>query len=111
MTNILCKPREIDKEFDLSDFKPIVTRNWGYEISIFKHYQPDNEQLVNECFEYDYSSSKIYKFVKENELQEIKELLRNWYPQIFSTFKYYASALIGAAVIKYIYLIVSLHYS
>jgi len=43
MTKILCKPRELDKEFDLSDFKPIVTRNWGYEISIFKHYQPDNE--------------------------------------------------------------------
>lgn len=55
---------------------------------------------MNECFEYDYSSSKIYKLVKENELSEIKELLRNWYPQIFSTFKYYASALIGASVIR-----------
>lgn len=43
MTKILCKPREFDKEFDLNGFKPIIAHTWGYEISIFKNYQPDNE--------------------------------------------------------------------
>lgn len=95
---IYSKPREEEKIYDLSHFMNKKGHFWSYEISIFKNYQPDNEELVNECFEYDYSTSKIGRLIKEAEALEVKEILREYYPYLFTSYKLYASMLIGASV-------------
>ena len=69
---------------------------WSYEISIFT----DNEELVDEFFECDFQTSKINRIVRDpNELMEVKEILREYYPYIFASYKFYASTLIGASVL------------
>lgn len=75
------------------------SNHWCYEISIFKNYQPDNEELIDECFEYDFRTSKIPRLIKDFEVDEIKEILRDVYPFIFNSFKLFASFLIGASVL------------
>ena len=65
MTQIYCRPREEEKKFDLSAYLNRKMYGWTVETSIFKNYQPDNEALIGECFEFDFQSSKIARLVKE----------------------------------------------
>ncbi|CAD8208269.1 unnamed protein product [Paramecium pentaurelia] len=96
---IFSKPREEERTYDLTQYMNKKQTFWSYEISIFKNYQPDNEELIDECFEYDFQSSKINRIVRDpNELMEIKELLREYYPHIFASYKFYASTLIGSSI-------------
>lgn len=97
---IFSKPREEEKTFDLAKFLTKREKQfWSYELSIFKNYQPDNEEIIDECFEYDYGSSKINKIIKDPlEYNEVKEIMREYYPYIFASYKFYASTLIGATI-------------
>ncbi|CAD8122767.1 unnamed protein product [Paramecium sonneborni] len=96
---IFSKPREEERTYDLTQYMNKKQTFWSYEISIFKNYQPDNEELIDECFEYDFQSSKINRIVRDpNELLEVKELLREYYPSIFASYKFYASTLIGSSI-------------
>ncbi|CAD8064944.1 unnamed protein product [Paramecium sonneborni] len=96
---IFSKPREEEKTFDLTQFSTKTEKFWSYEISIFKNYQPDNDELIDECFEYDYGSSKINKIIKDPiEYNEVKEIMREYYPYIFAAYKFLASTLIGATI-------------
>ncbi|CAD8069790.1 unnamed protein product [Paramecium sonneborni] len=97
---IFSKPREEQKTFDLTKFLTKREKQfWSYELSIFKNYQPDNEEVIDECFEYDYGSSKINKIIKDPlEYNEVKEIMREYYPYIFASYKFYASTLIGATI-------------
>lgn len=54
--------------------------------------------MIDECFEYDFSTSKISRVVKDTEIDEVKEVLRGYYPYLFTAFKFYASTLIGASI-------------
>ena len=87
-------------------FKPIISKNWDVAItirprpkpripgkaikppwdfnkSIFASYKPDNEELLNECFEMDWKNSKMLKLLKkEEELYKVKMALKKSYPVI-----------------------------
>ncbi|CAD8120300.1 unnamed protein product [Paramecium sonneborni] len=96
---IFSKPREEERTYDLTQYMNKKQAFWSYEISIFKNYQPDNDELVDECFEYDFQTSKINRIVRDpQELMEVKEILREYYPYIFASYKFYASTLIGASI-------------
>jgi hypothetical protein len=48
--------------------------------SVFKDYKPDNPQKLEECFEFDWSCSKIEKVIKgEEEIAQSKEYIRSNY--------------------------------
>ena len=47
---------------------------------------------MNECFEFDFESSKIARLVKEAEVASVREILRKFYQLFFNGYKYYASA-------------------
>ena len=65
---------------------------WTFPISLFVKWRPDDAELVNLCFEYDWDSGKIPKIVKdEKQVQQIKEFFRERYKKIKDTYKYYAS--------------------
>lgn len=72
-------------------------------MSIFKNYQPDNEALIDECFEFDFSSSKIARLVREQEADDVRDTLREYYPLFFHTYKYYASSNLQANVRRIFY--------
>jgi hypothetical protein len=50
---------------------------WHKEDSIFRPFIGDSEDLLNECFEFDWNSSKVSRFVKSDyEKLKIKEYFR-----------------------------------
>ncbi len=51
---------------------------WTFPISIFKDYRIENEELLMECFEFDWSSMKFPKLTEE-EMAAVKEELRKAY--------------------------------
>ncbi|CAD8097939.1 unnamed protein product [Paramecium sonneborni] len=88
---VQVKPREIMALFDFSPYLNIASTKWSVETSIFRHFPPDTDKLIDECFEFDYSNSKINRLVKETELQDVKEILKQFYLQLFNCYKYFAS--------------------
>jgi hypothetical protein len=77
----LCatKPRETMALFDFSPYLNIASTKWSVETSIFRHFPPDTENSIAECFEFDFSNSKVSRLVKETELPEVKETLKLFY--------------------------------
>ncbi|CAD8094383.1 unnamed protein product [Paramecium sonneborni] len=73
---IQVKPRETMVLFDFSPYLNIASTKWSVETSIFRYFPPDTDQLIEECFEFDYQNSKINRLVKETELQDVKEILK-----------------------------------
>lgn len=56
---------------------------WDFFKSVFRDYKPDNDILLDECFEFDWSCSKIEKIVKgEDEVAKVKEYLRSVYKSL-----------------------------
>ncbi|CAD8157226.1 unnamed protein product [Paramecium octaurelia] len=88
---VQAKPRETMALFDFSPYLNIASTKWSVETSIFRYFPPDTDKLIEECFEFDYQNSKINRLVKETELQEVKEILKQFYVQIFNCYKYFAS--------------------
>jgi hypothetical protein len=42
-----------------------VNRGWALETSIFNNFRVDNEMTLEECFQFDFESSKIARLVKD----------------------------------------------
>ncbi len=88
LTNMRCIPRPPPKS--LKGRESIKTP-WDFFKSVFRDYKPDTNQLLTDCFEFDWSNSKITKIIKsEEELQKIKTFLKGVYKHIRETYKYYA---------------------
>ncbi|CAD8112195.1 unnamed protein product [Paramecium sonneborni] len=98
MPMVQCKPREPMAKFDFSPYLNIKKHKWSVENSLFKHFQPDTPQLIDECFEFDFQNSKVTRLVKDTELQEIKENLKILYRQLFHLYKYHASGSLTAPI-------------
>lgn len=74
---MIAVPRPLPKEY-LAREK--IKTPWDFFKSVFRDYKPDNAQLLEECFEFDWGSSKIEKIVKgEEEIKKVKEYLRTNY--------------------------------
>ena len=62
--------------------------NWKLETSIFANYRYNSDELIQQCFEFDFESSKINRLVKDD-VKQVKELLSKYYPSIFHAYKFY----------------------
>lgn len=71
---------------------------WSLPLSIFQNYVPRTEELITECFEFDWGSSKLSGFIKDNEARDqVKLILREKYEPILEAYKT-ISALSGSEV-------------
>jgi hypothetical protein len=61
---MICKPRP--PPVHLKGLERVKTP-WDFFKSIFKDYKPDTAPLISDCFEFDWSCSKIEKIVKGEE--------------------------------------------
>ncbi|CAD8162810.1 unnamed protein product [Paramecium octaurelia] len=91
-------PRSSQKKYVLRRFANFLVRKqahlitWHKEDSIFRPFVGDTEELLTECFEFDWNSSKISRFVKsEYERLKLKEYFRQHYQLIKDVYKYYSS--------------------
>lgn len=64
---------------------------WDISRSLFKDYRLLNQSLAEECFEFDWGQSKMQNWVKANEQDDLKELLKSHYIQIIETFRFLGS--------------------
>lgn len=72
-----CIPRPIPK--NLKGREKLKTP-WDFFKSVFKDYKPDTHALLDECFEFDWSCSKIEKIIKgEEEIMKCKAYLKSVY--------------------------------
>jgi len=62
---------------------------WDFYKSVFKTYKPDNQKLLDDCFETDWPYTKCEKIVR-NDLPEVKAYLKEKWVHIREAFKYYA---------------------
>ena len=64
---------------------------WDFFNSVFKEYIPDNDRLLNDCFETDWAQTKIVKFVRDEEQSDLmKKYLKKHYKAIRETYKQYS---------------------
>lgn len=47
--------------------------------------------MIDDCFEFDFQNSKVTRLVKEGEITEVKESLKDLYRGLFHVYKYHAS--------------------
>jgi hypothetical protein len=85
------EPRWPSKIYELPpDVRPKTP--WGLPISLFKDYKFDNEAHLADCFEFDWSCSKILRVVKNPEEQRrVKAFLKENHQSIRECYKYYAA--------------------
>lgn len=59
VTSMLCVPRPVPE--DAID----IVLPWNFKNSVFAPYKPDNDAILNKCFEFDWCCSKISSFLKQ----------------------------------------------
>lgn len=62
LTNMTCLPRPPPKTLK---GREKVKTPWDFNKSVFKDYKADNALLLDQCFEFDWSCSKIEKVIKD----------------------------------------------
>lgn len=61
---------------------------WSIKDSVFKDYRLDTPDFLNDCFEFDWKSSKLTTFIKVPEVQEnVKKMLRESYDFIVEVYR------------------------
>ena len=83
---MLCVPRPVpDDEID-------IILPWNFKNSVFAPYKPDNDAILNKCFEFDWQCSKIPTMLKQQDkMFLVKESLRKFYKGIREAYKYYGA--------------------
>jgi len=81
-----CHPRPSPKY--LGDRQKLRTP-WNWSLSVFKHFKYDDERMLANCFELDWSRTKIERLIKDEvERAEVKELLKKNYKWFRESYKY-----------------------
>ncbi|CAD8141715.1 unnamed protein product [Paramecium octaurelia] len=91
-------PRSAQKKYILRKFannsirKKVNIIFWNKEDSSFKQFQGDNDDLLDNCLDFDWSCSKITRFVRnEYERTKMKEYFRQQYQLLKDVYKYLSS--------------------
>jgi len=65
---------------------------WTLEQSSFRFYDKDSEEILDKCFEHDWSLSRVNKLIKsEEELPIVKRVFKQNYTKIKEIYKLYAA--------------------
>lgn len=74
--NQIVIPRPLPKIY----VPTLKKRDWKYENSLFRDYRIDTDELLDKCFEYDWSCTRLPRIVKDPEdLRIVKDLLKAQY--------------------------------
>ncbi|KRW99368.1 hypothetical protein PPERSA_02480 [Pseudocohnilembus persalinus] len=66
-------------------------KKWRFQKSMFAKWLPDNEELVTLCFEYDWETGKMNKWLKEEEeFVKVKNFFRSKYQYLKDWYKFNA---------------------
>jgi len=77
LTNMNCVPRPLPKNLK---GKEKLKTPWDFGKSVFKDYKADTVPKLDECFEFDWSCSKIERIIKsEEEALQVKDYLKSIY--------------------------------
>ena len=89
LTDMKCIPRPPPK---LLSAKTRLKTPWDFFKSVFRTYKPDDQKLLNGCFEFDWENTKIPKVVKNGtELKAVKDFLKENYQHFRELYKYYSA--------------------
>lgn len=57
-------------------------------------WKPDNDDMLANCFEFDWNNSRIHKVIKnEEELAKCKEFFKERYKYFKNTYKHYGKSI------------------
>eukprot|EP00347_Sterkiella_histriomuscorum_P006983 403350697 len=88
LQDMTCIPRPPPK---IEEERENLKTPWSFFNSVFKDYKQDTIELLNECFEFDWDSSKLEKIIKnEEERLQCKVYLKSQYKIIRETYKFYS---------------------
>lgn len=82
----VCVPRPKEKIF-MRAAKIIPKDPWKLEKSFFAPYKPDNDELLADCFEFDWSHMKVPKIKDPQEVMRARMALKRVYPLIREIYK------------------------
>jgi cellulose synthase/poly-beta-1,6-N-acetylglucosamine synthase-like glycosyltransferase len=62
---------------------------WNFQLSVFKHFKKDDERLLNDCFELDWSRTKVERLIKDDaERARVKQILKANYKWFRESYKF-----------------------
>lgn len=91
---IQCVPREPRPQYKMNKVKTRITRKekWNVNMSLFKDWRIENEELLKKCFETDWAGGKYSGYIKDEEDRlKVKEFLREHYKITKDCYKYWSS--------------------
>ena len=89
LTNMMWIPRPPPKQL-ISRAR--LRTPWDFFKSVFRTYKPDDKDVLEACFEFDWENTKIFKIVKNSdELNQVKDFLKENYKAFRETYKYYSA--------------------
>ncbi|KAM3145071.1 hypothetical protein pb186bvf_002746 [Paramecium bursaria] len=83
---IVSKPRQPEKVIIIEDTNQ---QKWSIDTSFFKCYQPDSEDWLSKCLEFDLQQMKIYNHIEDKEA--FKQTVLPVYAHIVQYYKYMTS--------------------
>ncbi|KAL4496017.1 hypothetical protein ABPG72_015439 [Tetrahymena utriculariae] len=82
-----CLPREPETFFQITK-----TDKWCFEISLFRTYIRDSEDLLNKCFEFDWKNSRCERvFNQSGDALLCKQFMKKNYRMIKNCYKFFSS--------------------
>ena len=89
--HIDIKPRIKDKVWK-NPTDDLLKPKWRLGISLFKNYKYDTPEQFDKCFEFDWKSTKIERFVKQpKDMANLKKLVRKYYKYIKFAYKWFSA--------------------
>lgn len=76
------------------DDKVDVILPWNFKNSVFAPYKPDDDYILNKCFEFDWNCSKIPSMLKNLDATGVlwvKTVLWSYYKGMREAYKYYGA--------------------
>jgi len=82
----ICTPRQVDKTFK-KEMKKKPTPQWLKSESLFKTFKIITDELLYECFEFDWNAMTKPRFKENSNIEQIKAVLRKGYPYMYVIFQ------------------------
>ena len=72
------------------DTRTEVRTPWDFSLSCFRTFRTDNAGLLLKCFELDWSRIRLPRAVGADEIEPLKDFMRQKYKYFKDTYRYYA---------------------
>jgi hypothetical protein len=78
----ICIPRPVEKKFSKRMIRKPTIEVWTLRDSIFRDYKIANEEMLNDCFEFDWGMISKPRLRETTNIEQLRACLKKIYPSL-----------------------------